>query len=62
MFVWRKHRVEHLVDLPLRQNKRQPLQQPHPVEFKRRQMQSVSELEVRVAQNFEWDPQPRDPC
>ena len=53
VFIGRKDRIENFRNAAPLDDNRQPLEQNHPVEFKRREAQSRGERQIRVAQNLE---------
>jgi len=58
VFIRRKNRIENLCNVASFDDERQPFDQSHAVEFKRREPQSLGEHEICVAQNLKRQPKP----
>src|SRR5882672_3146460 len=59
ILVRREHRIEDLLDEPSPQHEGRSSQQRQPLDLERGDRQRPREREVRVAQDLEWEPEPR---
>ena len=58
VFIGRKNRIENFRNASSFDDERQPFDQSHAVEYKRREPQSLGEHEICVAQNLKRQPKP----
>src|SRR6187455_1602605 len=56
--VRRKHRVKHFYDRAVAYDQRDALDEPHGIDFERRQFQCFGKLQFFIAQYLEWQVQP----